>query len=93
MSVFIQIPILKGTLFRNLTLSWCDEMGVMMKSVPLSSFVFPEVAEIITFVDGNRIHVEPKFDERSTFIRDASTKFARRNYNMIVRICLLLQIS
>jgi len=65
----------------------------MMKSVSLSSSGFPEVAEIIIFVEGNRIHVDPKFGERGTFIRDASTKFARRNYNLIVRICLLLQIK
>ena len=65
----------------------------MMKSVPLSSFWFPEVVEIIIFVEGNRIHVDPKFGERGTFIRDASTKFARRNYVVIVRICLLVQIK
>jgi len=53
MSIFIQIHILKGTLFRNWTLSRCDELGVMMKSVPLSSFGFPEVAEIIIFFGGN----------------------------------------
>jgi len=68
-------------------------MGVMMKSVPLSSFEIPEVAEIFIFVEGNRIHVDPKFGEQGTFIRDASTKFARRNYNVIVRIYLLLQIE
>jgi len=68
-------------------------MGVMIKSVPLSSFEFHEVAEIIIFVEGNRIHVDPKFGEPGTFIRDASTKFARRNCNVIVRICLLLQIK
>ena len=56
-------------------------------------FVFPEIAEIIIFVEGNRIHVDPKFGERGTFIRDASTKFARINYHMIVRECLLLQIK
>jgi len=44
-------------------------------------------------VEGNRIHVDPKFGERGTFIRDASTKFARINYHMIVRECLLLQIK
>ena len=46
------------------------------------------MAEII-FVEGNRIHVDPKFGERGTFIRDASTNFARINYHMIVRVCLL----
>ena len=51
------------------------------------------MAEIIIFVEANRIHVDPKFVERGTFIRVSSTKFARRNYNMIVRICLLLQIK
>jgi hypothetical protein len=50
------------------------------------------MADVIIFVEGNRIHVDPKFGERSTFIRDASTNFARRKYNVIVRICLLLQI-
>ena len=47
------------------------------------------MAEVIIFVEGNRIHVDPKFVERGTFIRDASTNFSRRNYNVIVRICLL----
>jgi len=64
MSIFIQILILKSTLVRNWTLSRCEEMGVMMKSVSLSSSGFPEVAEIIIFVEGNRIHVDPKFGER-----------------------------
>ena len=68
-------------------------MRVMIKSVPLSPFFgFPEMAEII-FVEGNRIHVDPKFGQRDTFIRDACTKFARRNYNVIDRICLLLQMK
>jgi len=49
------------------------------------------MAEIIIFVEANRIHVDPKFVERGTYIRDSSTKFARRNYNVIVRIYLLLQ--
>jgi len=62
----------------------------MMKSVPLSLSGFPEVAEIVFFVEGNRIHVDPKFGERGTFIRDASTKFAPRNYNLIVRICFVV---
>jgi hypothetical protein len=61
-------------------------MGFMIKSVPLSSFGFPKVAENI-FVEGNRIHVDPKFGERGTFIRDANTNFARRNYIVSVRIC------
>jgi hypothetical protein len=47
------------------------------------------MAEVIIFVEGNRIHVDPKFGERGTFIRDASSNFVRRNYNVIVRICLL----
>jgi len=51
------------------------------------------VAEITIFVERNRIHIDPKFGERGTFIRDASTKFAPRNYNVIVRLCLLLQIK
>jgi len=44
-------------------------------------------------VEGNGIHFDPNFGERGTFIRDASTNFAQRNYNMIVRIFLLLQIK
>ena len=51
------------------------------------------MAEKIIFVEANRIHVDPKSGERGTFIRDASTKFARRNYSVIVTICLLLQIK
>ena len=35
------------------------------------------------------MHVDPKFGERGTFIRDASTNFARINYHVIVRECLL----
>jgi len=52
-------------------------VGVMITSVPLSTFGFPKVAENIIFVEGNRIHVDPKFGERGTFIREASTNFAR----------------
>jgi len=51
------------------------------------------MAEIIIFVEANRIHVDPKFGERCTFIRDASTNIARINYNAIDRIWLLLQIK
>jgi len=51
------------------------------------------MVEIIIFMEGNRIHVDQKFGERGTFIRDASTNFARRNYNVIVRICLFLEIK
>jgi CTP synthase (UTP-ammonia lyase) len=51
------------------------------------------MAQVIIFVEGNRIHVDPKFGERGTFIRYASTNFARRNYHVLVRICLLLQIK
>jgi len=51
------------------------------------------MAEIIIFVEANRIHVDPKFGEQGTFIRDSSTTFTRRNYNVIVRICLLLQMK
>jgi len=64
-------------------------MGVMIKSVLLSTFGFPKVAENIIFVEGNRIHVHPKFGEGGTLNRDASTNFARRNYIVIVRICFL----
>ena len=49
--------------------------------------------EIIIFVEANRIHVDPKFVEQGTFMRDSSSKFARRNFNVIVRICLLLQMK
>jgi len=51
------------------------------------------MAEIIIFVEGNPIHFYPKLGEQGTFIRDSSTKFARRNFNVIVRICLLLQMK
>jgi hypothetical protein len=51
------------------------------------------MAEKIIFVEGNRIHVDPKFGERGTFIRDASTNIARINYHAIVRVCLLIQIK
>jgi CTP synthase (UTP-ammonia lyase) len=51
------------------------------------------MAEILIFVEGNGIHVDPKFGERGTCIRDATTYFARRNYNANVRICLMLQIK
>jgi len=56
-------------------------------------FGFPEIAEIIIFVEANPIHVDPKLGEQGTFMRDSSTKFARRNFNVIVRICLLLQMK
>jgi hypothetical protein len=56
-------------------------------------FGFPKIAELIIFVEGNGIHFDPNFGERGTFIRDASTNFAQRNYNVIVRIFLLLQIK
>jgi len=45
--------------------------------------------EIIIFMEANPIHVDPKLGEQGIFIRYSSTKFARRNSNVIVRICLL----
>ena len=51
------------------------------------------MAEIIIFVEANPIHVDQKLGEQGTFIRDSITKFARRNYNAIVIICLLLQMN
>jgi len=51
------------------------------------------MAEIIIFVEANPIHVDPKLGEQGTFMRDSSTKFSRRNFNVIVRICLLLQMK
>jgi hypothetical protein len=51
------------------------------------------MAEKVIFVEGSRIHVDPKFGEHGTFIRNASTNFARINYHVIVRVCLLLKIK
>jgi hypothetical protein len=43
--------------------------------------------EIIFFVEGNRFRVKLKVGEPDKYIRDANTNIARRNDNVIMKVC------